>query len=253
MTDPAARFSNRVSDYVRFRPRYPESLIDVLRDRCGLKPGHVVADVGSGTGFLAELFLHHGNTVFAVEPNAPMREAAESLYGTAPGFHSVAGSAEATGLAEASVDLVTAGQAFHWFDADAARREFARILRPGGWVVLVWNERTAAESGFLADYEALLQRHGTDYALVDHRNVDETKLAAFYGGALERTVIDNVQWLDREGLAGRVRSCSYVPAPGEAGYDAMMAELDGVFDTYQEDGRVAMTYDTKVYFGRLGG
>ncbi len=253
MMDPAARFSNRVSDYVRFRPRYPESLIDVLRDRCGLKPGHVVADVGSGTGFLAELFLRHGNTVFAVEPNAPMREAAESLYGAAPGFHSVPGSAEATGLAGESVDLVTAGQAFHWFDADAARWEFARILRPGGWVVLVWNERTAAESGFLADYEALLQRHGTDYALVDHRNVDETKLAAFYGGEFECAVLDNVQWLDREGLAGRVRSCSYVPAPGEAGYDAMMTELDGVFDRYQEDGRVAMTYDTKVYFGRLGG
>lgn len=251
--EPAARFSNRVSDYVRYRPRYPESLIDVLRDRCGLKPGHAIADVGSGTGFLAELFLRHGNTVFAVEPNGPMREAAEALYGSAPGFHSVDGSAEATELAGQSVDFVTAGQAFHWFDADAARREFARILRPGGWVVLVWNERRVDGGGFLADYEALLQRHGTDYALVDHRNVDEAKLAAFYGGEFNRTVLDNIQWLDREGLAGRVRSCSYVPAPGEAGCEAMMAELDEVFETHQENGRVAMTYDTKVYFGSLGG
>lgn len=253
MRDPAARFSDRVADYVRYRPRYPESLLVALSEGCGLAPGHVVADVGSGTGFLAELFLYQGNTVFAVEPNAPMREAAESRYGGIPGFHSVDGSAEATGLPDASVDFVTAGQAFHWFDALATRREFARILRPAGWVVLVWNERRVEASGFLADYEALLQRHGTDYALVDHRNVDAGKLAAFYGGAFESAMLDNVQRLDRAGLAGRVRSCSYVPAPGEPGHDAMMAELDELFDRYQHDDHVAMTYDTKFYFGRLGG
>lgn len=253
MRDPAARFSDRVADYVLYRPRYPEGLMEVLRGGCGLAPHHAVADVGSGTGFLAELFLRQGNTVFAVEPNAPMREAAESLYGGFSRFHSVDGSAEATGLPGASVDFVTAGQAFHWFDAEAARREFARILRPYGWVVLVWNERRTEETGFLADYEALLQRHGTDYAVVDHRNVDEGKLATFFGGDFESAVLDNIQQLDREGLAGRVRSCSYVPGAGEAGHDAMMAELDGVFDTFQQDGHVAMTYDTRIYFGRLGG
>lgn len=253
MRDPAARFSDRVADYVLYRPRYPESLFAVLRDGCGLAPHHAIADVGSGTGFLADLFLRQGNTVFAVEPNAPMRAAAESLYGAMPNFHSVDGSAEATGLPEASVDFVAAGQAFHWFDAIAARREFARILRPEGWVVLVWNERRVEATGFLADYEALLQRHGTDYALVDHRNVDEGKLAAFYGGDFESAVLDNVQQLDREGLAGRVRSCSYVPATGERGHDAMMAELDRVFDTFQQAGHVAINYDTKIYFGRLGG
>jgi SAM-dependent methyltransferase len=253
MRDPAARFSDRVADYVLYRPRYPESLIEALREGCGLAPHHAVADVGSGTGMLADLFLRHGNTVFAVEPNAPMREAAESLYGAWPNFHSVDGSAEATGLPDTSVDFVTAGQAFHWFDAVAARREFARILRPGGWVVLVWNERRVEACGFLADYEALLQRHGTDYAVVDHRNVDEEKLSAFYGGNFECAILDNVQLLDREGLAGRVRSCSYVPAPGEPGYDAMMAELDELFDMYAQEDQVAMTYDTKIYFGRLGG
>lgn len=253
MIDPAARFSDRVADYVQYRPRYPAMLIEVLCDRCGLTPAHVIADVGSGTGFLSERFLCHGNTVFAVEPNGPMREAAEALYGSDPHFQCVDGSAEATALSAASADFVAAGQAFHWFDAGASRREFARILRPEGWVVLVWNERRAEESGFLKDYEALLQHHGTDYAAVDHRNVDGGKLAAFYGGEFERATLDNVQWLDREGLAGRVRSCSYVPAPGEPGHDAMMRDLDGVFDAHQEGGRVAMTYDTKVYFGRLGG
>lgn len=253
MIAPEARFSNRVSDYVRFRPHYPEGLITLLKDRCGLEPGHIVADVGSGTGILADLFCRHGNTVFAVEPNAPMREAAEVLCGGVSGFRSVDGRAEATGLPDSSVDFVTAGQAFHWFDAAATRQEFCRILRPGGWVVLVWNERRTEESGFLAAYEALLLRHGTDYTIVDHRNIDEEKLTAFYQGPYETAALENVQWLDREGLAGRVRSCSYVPAPGEAGYDAMMGELDGLFDAHAEAGRVAMTYDTRIYSGKLGG
>lgn len=253
MKDPAARFSNRVADYLKYRPRYPESLVDLLRDRCGLTPGHVIADVGSGTGFLSELFLRHGNTVFAVEPNGPMRGAAESFYGADPRFHSVDGGAEATGLPEASVDFVTAGQSFHWFDPVAARREFVRILRPQGWVVLVWNERRTEESGFLAAYEALLQHHGTDYAAVDHRNVDEDKLAAFYQAPFDCAVLDNVQWLNRAGLAGRLRSCSYVPAEGDPGYDAMMADLDALFDAHHEQGQVAMTYETKVYFGRFVG
>jgi SAM-dependent methyltransferase len=251
MIDPAARFSNRVADYLAYRPRYRDALIGVLCARCDLQPTHVIADVGSGTGFLSELFLNHGNTVFAVEPNGPMRAAAEARYGAMPGFHSIDGSAEHSTLPEATIDFVTAGQAFHWFDVEASRREFARILRPGGWVVLVWNERRTEESGFLVDYEALLHQHGTDYAAVDHRNVNEEILAAFYGGGFERAVLDNVQWLDREGLAGRVRSCSYVPAPGDPGYAEMMCNLDAIFDAHQQDGRVAMTYDTRLYFGHL--
>lgn len=250
--NPDERFSNRVADYVNFRPRYPETLIPLLAGRCNLDPAHTIADMGSGTGFLAELFLRHGNTVYAVEPNGPMRAAAERLYGDTRGFHSIDASAEASGLARGSIDFITAGQAFHWFDPDAARTEFQRVLRPGGWVVLLWNERRADAAGFLGAYDALLMEHGTDYASVDHRQIDEARIAAFFaGGPVECARLENSQELDRAGLAGRVRSCSYVPAAGEPGFAPMMAAVDALFDQFAVGGRVTMAYDTTVYTGQF--
>lgn len=250
--DARQRFSNRVADYVRYRPRYPETLIPLLADRCGLRPEHSVADIGSGTGILSEPFLDHGNTVYAVEPNGSMREAAEVAFGRFDAFHSVAGSAEATGLADSSVDFIAAGQAFHWFDPEKAAGEFRRILRPDGWTVLVWNERRADASGFLAAYDALLLQHGTDYASVDHRQIDDGRIASFFGGgAVFAERLENAQVLDRAGLAGRVRSCSYVPAEGEPGYAPMMAALDLLFDRHAVEGTVTMHYDTRVYLGRF--
>src|SRR5437899_1233764 len=130
------RFTDRVADYVRFRPHYPPAVFAELRDRLGLGAGSSVADVGSGTGISARPLLEMGCTVFAVEPNAAMRSAAEQWLGDFPRFQSIAGTAEATTLAEHSVDAVVAAQAFHWFDAASARREFQRILKPRGWVAL---------------------------------------------------------------------------------------------------------------------
>jgi len=139
--DAKQRFSNRVADYVRYRPGYPAALFDLLRVECAFTSNHAVADVGSGTGLLTKLFLENGNRVFGVEPNQEMRRAGEEFLHSFPKFTSVAGSAEATTLGDASVDFVTAGQAFHWFDPQAARREFLRILKTNGWVVIAWNDR----------------------------------------------------------------------------------------------------------------
>ena len=177
--DARDRFSNRVEDYDRYRPGYPPALFALLREHCGLRPGHAVADIGSGTGLLTGPLLDYGNTVYAVEPNGPMRQAAERRYGGRSGFLSVDGSAEATGLPPWSVDLVVAAQAFHWFEPGAARAEFVRILRPPGWVALVWNERPHEATGFEAAYESLLARHAIDYAAVDHRRIDASRVAAF--------------------------------------------------------------------------
>src|SRR5712691_7831802 len=144
--DAKQRFSNRVADYVRYRPGYPPAVLDLLRTDCGLRPDHVVADIGSGTGILSKLFLENGNRVFGVEPNAEMRQAGEEYLASYDGFSSIEGSAESTTLADSSVDFITAAQAFHWFDPQAARREFARILKPGGWVVILWNDRRMEEA-----------------------------------------------------------------------------------------------------------
>jgi SAM-dependent methyltransferase len=248
--DPTGRFSDRVENYVRYRPGYPEGVLQVLREETGLAPTSVIADIGSGTGISSELFLRDGNPVFGVEPNQAMREAAEALLQRYPHFHSVAGTAEATTLPGHSVDYVLAGQAFHWFDPQRAGEEFARILRPGGWVVLLWNSRRTDSTPFLRAYESLLQRYGTDYREVKHRNVGPEMLrAAFAGGRYELRRLYNEQRFDFYGLKGRLLSSSYTPTEEHPGYRPMLEELERIFRQYEEDGTIRFEYDTEIYFG----
>jgi SAM-dependent methyltransferase len=251
MRDPTQRFSDRVVDYVRSRPGYPPELIDLLVETAGLAPDDVVADVGAGTGKLARLFLDHGNRVFGIEPNREMREAGERKLSVYPRYVGMDGRAEHTGLPEASVDMVVAGQAFHWFRPDEARREFLRILRPGRGVLLVWNDRDEAASTFMRGYEQLLRDHGTDYRQVHHRRFGLAEIEAFYGvGRFSEHHLTYRQVFDGPGLGARMRSSSYVPAPGQRGHDALMRQLDLLFDAHQRDGRVTFEYRTRVYFGR---
>lgn len=245
------RFSDRAADYVRGRPGYPAPLFDTLLAATGLAAGARVADLGSGTGLSSAPLLERGLEVFAVEPNEPMRRAAEAALGGAPGFHSVAGSAEATGLAPASIDLAVAFQAFHWFDPAKTRAELERILAPGGSVALVWNARRASGTPFLADYEALLLTFGTDYREVGHRGVARERLERLFGGPFAHHRFDNHQDLDLEGLRSRLLSSSYVPAPGHPAHAAMLAELERIFRKHATDGRVRLVYDVDLRVGAL--
>lgn len=253
MTSSADRFADRVEDYVRFRPRYPRRLLDLLRTEAGLRPGWRVADVGAGPGISAELFLGHGNDVIALEPNRAMLEAAGDVPAGRARFDRVAATAEALPLAGESVDLIFAGQAFHWFDPGRARAEFRRVLRPGGWTVVAWYTRKLDASPFMRAFEELLLRHGTDYRSVRHDRSEarSAALARLYGRRPERRILEHLQVLDRDGLEGRLLSCSYVPLPGEAGHRRMIDEARRVFEEHSEDGAVRMLYDVEVYFGRL--
>jgi len=250
--DAKQRFSNRVADYVRYRPGYPRGVLDLLRAECALRPDSVIADIGSGTGLLTKLFLENGNQVFGVEPNAEMREAGEEFLRGYKTFTSVSASAEATTLAAASVDFVTAGQAFHWFDPKAARREFARILKAGGWVVVIWNDRRLEETQFGRDYESLLVRFGNDYTKVKDAYPDADHIRDFFGENkfVERD-LPNEQIFDWDGLRGRLRSSSYAPAEGHPNFAPMMAELEGIFRAAEQNGVVGMQYFTRIYFGPL--
>lgn len=248
--DATTRFSDRVRNYVLYRPGYPAAVLDVLRAETGLAPAHGVADVGSGTGISAKLFLDAGHTVHAVEPNADMRAAAEEMLGADARFHSVDGSAEATGLPDASVDYVVAAQAFHWFDPPAVRREWRRILRPGGWMVLLWNARKTDTTPFLRGYEALLHAHGTDYAAVNHENVTPERIGAVLGAGFGRRDVPNEQVFDWEGLKGRLLSSSYAPNAGHPGHAPMLDALERLFREHAEDGRVRFAYDTQIYWGQ---
>jgi SAM-dependent methyltransferase len=253
---PTARFSDRVENYVRYRPGYPPEVLDLLRVECGLRPSHVVADIASGTGAFTRLLLENGNSVFAVEPNAAMRgmgiEQLASLQSDGSNrLVSVAGTAEQTTLQSTSVDFVTAAQAAHWFDLPRARAEFARILRPGGWCVLIWNERETATTRFLRDYEELLLTYATDYKEVRHERTT-AMIPEFFAPALcEERVFSLRQEFDYEGLAGRLLSSSYAPLEGHPSYEPMMRELQRIFRAHAEDGTVEFEYKTRVFYGHL--
>jgi SAM-dependent methyltransferase len=249
--DAKARFSTRVGDYARHRPRYPDAVYGFLRAELVIGPGAVVADVGSGTGIFAGPLLEAGCTVICVEPNRAMREAAEGRLGAFAGFRSVAGSAEATTLADRSVDLVVAAQAFHWFDPVKASGEFRRVLRPGTSAVLVWNTRRTGGTPFMEGYEALLDEFGTDYAAVRHDRQDPGRLAQFFPAGFRRVAFANEQRLDRDALRGRLLSSSYTPGAEDPRREPMLRALDRLFDQFNASGRVTIDYDTEVYFGTL--
>ncbi len=215
--DPLGRFSNRVDDYVRYRPSYPKGLIAFLRAKAGLGPGAAVADIGSGTGIFTRLLLETGAGVLAVEPNDPMREAAEAALSDMPGFSSVKGTAERTGLAAHSVDLITCAQAFHWFDLGPTRAEFSRIARPGGRCALAWNAPITDDSDVARGFEGLKERFGTDFGAVRQRVEDAaSSYDSFFGpGAWTEHRFGNFQDLDLAGIVGRFMSSSFAPPPGD--------------------------------------
>lgn len=250
--DSTTRFSNRVADYIKYRPGYPAAVFETLVAECGLTPQSVVADLGSGTGILTAELLKRAADVYAVEPNRAMREAAEAMLGNERGFHSIDGAAEHTTLPDTSIDLVTAGQAFHWFDIPKARVECLRILRPDGVAALLWNDREVDTTPFLAAYEQLLIERGTDYTSVDHKNVTPEQLAAFFGRAgYEAHAFPNEQRFDWDGLYGRAMSSSYVPGEGAPGHAAFVEGLRRLFDAHHESGYVTVRYQTRMYVSRL--
>ena len=248
---PTRRFSNRVEHYAKYRPRYPSELVSLLEREEGLAPTSVLADIGSGTGLLSELFLSNGNIVYGVEPNGPMRQAAERLLVGREGFRSVLGTAEDTTLPAASVDGVLAAQAFHWFDHDRAVREFRRITRPGGFVALIWNARLTDASAFMSDYERIVREFGSEFARSGRELVAEPVLQSAFGGRLRSSTLPNHQDLDWEGLRGRLLSASYMPSEGQPGFEPMLAALHRSFEAHQKNGIVRMEYETRVYHTKL--
>ncbi len=249
--NPLDRFSDRVEDYVRYRPGYPREILKTLHADCGLTSAAAIADIGCGPGNLAAVFLDNGNTVFGVEPNAAMREASQKVLQRFPRFHPVDGRAEATSLPPASVDFVVVGQAFHWFEPIATRAEFRRILKTGGWVALIWNER-AGTSPFDHAYEAMLVEHGIDYQKIRNSRNDEPSILAFFEGAqVRRATFTHSQLFDFDGLKGRLMSSSYAPRSGHPAHEPMLAHLRRVFDSHQQSGRVLFQYEAAMWYGRL--
>ena len=250
VVDPKDRFLRRAQYYDAYRPRYPETLLFYLREQLSLSQRSVIADIGSGTGILTELLLENGNTVFAVEPNEDMRKTAEARLSNYLTFKSVDGSAESTTLQSNSVDFVTAAQSFHWFQVAAAKREFRRILRTDGWVVLIWNRRKTS-SAFLQGYADLVAWiAGERKNRVKHEDLTGSAIAEFLE-SIQTVKLQCSQLLDLDGLVGRLLSASYSPLPGEPLHEQLVRKATGLFDRYQRNGVVALEYWTEVYSGKI--
>lgn len=250
-SNSTTRFSDRVDNYIKYRPSYPPEIIDYLKAQNILKVDSIIADIGSGTGISTEMFLKNGNKVYGVEPNKEMREAAERLLSGYINFSSIIGTAEETTLPISSLDLVTAGQAFHWFDIPKAVVEFKRILKPPGYVVLMWNVKQLDSTPFMTAYEDMLLTFGTDYKEVKHENLGEDIFKKFYTSGCEVMTFDNVQVFDFEGVKGRLLSSSYAPSPGHPDFEPLINKLRTIFDNYNENGKIRFEYVTQVYSGML--
>jgi ubiquinone/menaquinone biosynthesis C-methylase UbiE len=251
MSDTVERFSNRVENYVKYRPGYPKEVLELFRDEMNLQKSSTLADVGSGTGLSARLFLENGNTVFGVEPNEAMREAAEDFLKDFPNFKSTDGTAENTTLPDESVDFVIAAQAFHWFDKEKTRAEFGRVLRDKGFIALVWNERQLDTNAFLREYEKFLIEFGTDYEKVRHDNIDKKILEDFFQKDFSTKTFLNAQTLDFAGLKGRASSSSYMPADSDSRFEPMVIGLKRIFDKYAENGKIQILYNTNVHYSQI--
>jgi SAM-dependent methyltransferase len=251
MRDSTQRFGDRADAYDRYRPHYPAEILPFLEQETGLTRSAVIADIGSGTGISAEHFLANGNTVYCIEPNDAMRLKAENRFGGTPGFVSRKGRSDATGLPDGSVDMIITAQAFHWFDRGLARNEFLRIGRPGAWTVVMWIDRRIG-TPFETAYEQLLREHGTDYTSVNHKNISDVEMEEWYlPGKGVRHIIHTGQDLDYDALKGRLLSVSYVPGPGEKGFDEMIIALRHLFDDHRRDGKVRLGYDLRMFYGQL--
>lgn len=251
----SGRFTGLADVYDRFRPSYPDACLDDLGP-LGAGPGGVVADVGAGTGLFTELLARRGASVVAVEPNPDMIAVARRRLAGLPGVCIVEAAAERTGLDAGSVDLVTAAQAFHWFDPDAFRAECLRILHLDGRVALIWNSRTPGHPLHEA-CARICERHCPDFEGFsgDSRQTrgDDTRRAVdrfFAGGAAEEKDYPNDLELTREAFVGRHLSASYAPRPGSPEYGPFVGELDAVFDRFATGWTLTFPNTTSMHVGR---
>ncbi len=250
-TNSTERFSNRADDYVKYRPGYPPAVVPYLKEHFNLDPDKKIADIGAGTGISSALFLDAGYAVWAIEPNREMREKLTGLLNLYPKLTVVEATAERTTLPDDMVDVIVAGQAFHWFDARKSKTEFRRILKPGGLVILIWNERKTT-TAFEIEYEDLILKYGKDYQKIDHRNISDQDMEKFfYPQICTIKIFDNYQSFDYDGLKGRLLSSSYMPFKGEPGYEGMITGLEKLFAKYNQGGTVRINYDTKLFGGRF--
>ena len=251
MIDSTRRFTSTVANYVRYRPDYPQALLDKIIERTGVNVASSIADIGAGTGIFSKLLLDNNLSVTAIEPNRYMLGAAKETLSSYQDFRHLNNSAEQTGLTPRSVDLICVAQAFHWFNQDKTLAEFKRVLKPCGYIALIWNQREN-QHPFQNQYDSLLKKYATDYENINHMNMPQAQIARFFAPGQMRTFdFTNAQQFDLNGLIGRIKSCSYCPSEDSADFSELSLALERLFNLYSQDGLIDFAYNCKLYIGRL--
>ncbi|MBU5440050.1 class I SAM-dependent methyltransferase [Tissierella sp. MSJ-40] len=242
------RFSSRVQNYVKYRPSYPNDIISYLEESIGLNEKLIIADIGSGTGISTKLFLDNGNTVYSVEPNQDMRQAAENLLKSYSNVHFIDGSSESTKLQSESIDIIIAAQAFHWFNPEPTKKEFLRILKANGTVVLLWNIRKTKSDRFMEGYLEIIRRYAETYT---NKSDDDLIPKFFDYKTIYKAILDNPQVVDFDRLKGEITSFSYMPNENDPNYVIMISELEDLFNKYNSNGKVTLEYETHIYYCKM--
>jgi len=245
------KFDGKGSLYARFRPSYPQELLEYLYDQVGMGRDSAIADIGAGTGKLTRLLLERGSRVYAVEPNPDMRAAAELALKGFARLSLAEGTAEATGLPAGSVDYITVAQAFHWFDRAEFRKECRRILKPWGKVVLVWNCRDE-RSELVRELECLNRKFCPGFTgFSEGIRAEGGVFSDFFEGKYTVRRFDHPLYFDQTGFLGRSLSSSYAPKEADENYYAYVLELEKLFDRYRDGTELILPNFTCCYIGSV--
>jgi ubiquinone/menaquinone biosynthesis C-methylase UbiE len=250
-TDATTRFSTKAEVYARARPRYPRTVVTFLEEQGVLRPDSMIADIGVGTGLSAEPFLEAGYQVIGVEPNERMRLEGDAYLKKYSRYRSVIGTAEATTLADASVEVAIAAQAFHWFDIESTRAEMQRILKPGGWFVAMWNHRNHQSSPVQEQYETILRKYCSEYPRLAILYRSPERSAAFFVNGYHDATLPNPGQMSWDLFAARIQSASYIPKETEREYGQMIQEMQQLFEKYAHGGVLRFDLEIWLHWGVL--
>ena len=250
MKNNTNRFSNRVDNYVKYRPSYPIQLIDYLVSEIGVNKESTISDIGSGTGIFSKLLINKVKTIYCIEPNNEMRQYSEEIFKSYNNCHVNNGTAEATELEDNSIDFITVAQAFHWFNIRKTMKEFRRITKLNGIMILIWNNRLT-NTKFLNMYEYGLKKYANDYNEVNNKNISEAEIRKCYNSDMKRVTFNNFQEFDFVGVMGRLLSSSYAPLEGTENYKRLREIIKEAYDKGAINGKVRFNYETELYWGTL--
>lgn len=246
---PTERFSTK-AHYYHYRPDYPHGIIEKLMEDINFSPGFVVADIGAGTGKLTKLFVDNGNKVFAVEPNKEMLTIADDLFKHRNNYHSVNTCAEDTNLRSESIDLISVGQALHWFDFNKAKREFLRILKKPGFALVTGNRPVFVDKKLAEEINTLTGKFCyKTYKRIDFEVIDYDEI--FKPFKTKAVIITRKIQKPVSDIIKGTLSCSFSPDEGHKDFTEFVDALRSILMKYAFNNMVRVNIETKMTYGRM--